>query len=421
MRSGTFEKTSATETPTLRSRPLRDVLKKNQRPIYKRWWFWVLAVLLLLVVGVRIALNPVAAHFTQKGLDGLTGFKGTFTSVSVSLFPPRYLITDLKLIQDGTDPKEPLVYIRELEATALGRKLLKGDVVVIASVRQGKFFIKAGETVAPPEAKEAAEKVVKEVKKDDFDLSKTLSKVFPMRVDRVEMRDSELVLIDATDPKAPRFWVNDIELVMDNLVTRKSLDENAPLTLTMRAVVQRTGILKAMATADVLDEGKPSFTGQAQLTGLRLESLYSWAAAKTGTSPKGKLDSFINFNSAKGKLDGSVKVLVQDVEIRPATKEPSDAIKAKLSTMVLKVLSDRVGGREAVGTTLPIKGNLTAPDAQVWPTILGVIRNAFVQAIDWGFGDLPLETAGKKENPIEQAAKGLDKKEDGPKAQPTAK
>ena len=69
-------------------------------------------------------------------------------------------------------------------------------------------------------------------------------------------------------------------------------------------------------------------------------------------------------------------------------------------------------------TTLPLRGSLEKPDAQLWPAIIGVLRNAFVDSLGWGFGDLPVATAPKKENIIEQTVKGLDKKEPGPKAQP---
>lgn len=84
----------------------------------------------------------------------------------------------------------------------------------------------------------------------------------------------------------------------------------------------------------------------------------------------------------------------------------------------MKVLSDRVEGREAIATVLPLRGTIEKVDAQIWPTILGVIRNAFVQALDFGFGDLPRATAPTKEGALPQLGKALDKTESAPKAQP---
>lgn len=399
--------------------PTADSPRHRRKPLVKRVWFWLVLVAVALVIAVRIALNPLAAHFTQRGLDSITGYHGSFGSVAVSVVPPRYRVTDLKLIQDGDEHQEPAVYVKTLDAGLVGRKLFKGQLVASASLQDAKFVVKVGQTKVPPEAKEAADKAKREVQKDNLDLSKTLSKVVPLRADRIELRQGEVVMIDATDPKLPRLWVNDIELVLDNLATRRRLDENVPLSLTLRGVVQRTGVLKVMAAADVLADDKPAFTGQAQLSGLKLESLYEWAAAKAGVSPHGTLDAFVNFNSAKGALSGNVKVMVREAKLEPATDKVGDELKAKIGTMALKVLSDRVEGREAVGATLPIRGQLQSPDAQVWPTVLSVVRNAFVDAIDWGFRDLPTPTAPERQGLLKQAAEGLDKKEPGPKAQPT--
>ena len=73
-----------------------------------------------------------------------------------------------------------------------------------------------------------------------------------------------------------------------------------------------------------------------------------------------------------------------------------------------------------MATVVPIKGKLTDPDIQLWPTILGVIRNAFVEGISSGFTHLPPPTADKKEGALEQAKEALDKDEGPPEAQPAA-
>jgi hypothetical protein len=378
----------------------------------------VAAILLVIVVGVRLALNPIAAHFTQKGLDSLEGYQGTFDKVSVGLFPPSYKITDLKLTQQGTKPEEPLAYVKTLKASLIGRKLLKGQLVAVATADHAKFIVKFGVTEPPKPKTTKKDEGDKEQTEDPFNLQAALNKVIPLRADRIELRDSELVLIDATEARRPRFWVNDIEMVIDNLVTRKNLDRNAPQVLTLRAMVERTGILKVLATANVIEDKRPAVNGQAQLTGLMLESLHAWSAAKAGVSAKGTFDAFANFSSADGKVSGAVKVMVKEPDLKPATEKAGDAVKAAIGRMALKVLSDRVEGREAVATTLPIKGSLTEPGPQVWPAVLNLVRNAFVQGLDWGFSDLPPETAKKKQDPLTQTKEGLDKKEEGAKAQP---
>ena len=83
-----------------------------------------------------------------------------------------------------------------------------------------------------------------------------------------------------------------------------------------------------------------------------------------------------------------------------------------------ELTADRVEGRNAVATTIPIKGKLTDPDIQLWPTVLGVIRNAFVQGLTSGFTNVPPATAEKKQGVLEQAKNALEKGQGPPKAQP---
>ena len=53
------------------------------------------------------------------------------------------------------------------------------------------------------------------------------------------------------------------------------------------------------------------------------------------------------------------------------------------------MFSDRVPNRNAVATVIPIKGTLTGPDVQLWPSIFGVLRNAFVEGLTSGYAHLP--------------------------------
>jgi len=71
-----------------------------------------------------------------------------------------------------------------------------------------------------------------------------------------------------------------------------------------------------------------------------------------------------------------------------------------------------------MATVIPIEGRLDQPDIQIWPTVLGVIRNAFVEGISFGFTHLPPALADDKQGPVKQTVQALKKKSGPPKAQP---
>jgi hypothetical protein len=70
----------------------------------------------------------------------------------------------------------------------------------------------------------------------------------------------------------------------------------------------------------------------------------------------------------------------------------------------VRLFSDRVHGRNAVATVIPIKGTLTGPDVELWPAIFGVLRNAFVEGLTSGYAYLPPKTVEQPPAPPAPAA-----------------
>jgi hypothetical protein len=110
--------------------------------------------------------------------------------------------------------------------------------------------------------------------------------------------------------------------------------------------------------------------------------------------------------------------VLKNVKVRPTDDDFGNKLKAWVADKGLRLFSDRVPDRNAVVTVIPIKGRLDAPDVQLWPTVLGVIRNAFVEGLSSGFTHLPPPTAEKPQGKFEQVKKALKKDEGPPDAQP---
>ena len=93
-------------------------------------------------------------------------------------------------------------------------------------------------------------------------------------------------------------------------------------------------------------------------------------------------------------------------------------LKAVVADAALDIFSDRVENRNAVATVIPISGRITGPDLQLWPAVIGVIRNAFVQGVSESFAHLPPPKAASSDGALPQLVKGLQKGAGPPKAQP---
>ncbi|MFY0581306.1 hypothetical protein ACN28S_49980 [Cystobacter fuscus] len=69
-------------------------------PRKRRLLLGTLLTLAILGVLLGVFLNPLAAWGTRRALSELKGFSSDFQSVSLSLVPLRYEITELKLFEE---------------------------------------------------------------------------------------------------------------------------------------------------------------------------------------------------------------------------------------------------------------------------------------------------------------------------------
>jgi hypothetical protein len=357
---------------------------------------------------VRVLLDPVATHFTRKALDDAEGIRGDFHSVHVTVFPPGYTIRRIKIVEHPPDDwKHPMFYAERVTVRLDWRELFHARLAARARLEEPKIVIS---------------KRAKEEKKSAGvpDVRDALARVTPARVTRVEIRDGEVLYRDLTAPREPEIWLHGIELAVENLATRPKLAEGRPTTISGRAKLGRSGDVTLFASADPF-ASKLTFAGEFGVRGWKVAELFDLIQPATKLqTPQGTLDLFAEFKAAAGAISGGVKPVLKNVEVRPTDDDLGNKLKAWIADEGLHLFSDRVPERNAVATVVPIKGKLVDPDVQLWPTVLGVVRNAFVQGISSGFAHLPPPTADKPQGKVEQVKKALKKDEGPPKAQPTA-
>jgi hypothetical protein len=367
------------------------------------------AVLVAACVAVRLVLDPIATHQTRKALAGLDGYEGELERVHVTILPPGYEIERLAVWKaPHGSRREPLFFVERARARVAWRELFHARLVADLRLEEPKMSIIETAAPSPSEAKAPAPP----------DVSAQLARILPFRLERLELLDGELLFRDATQPRHPEVWVHHLELAAENVPTRRALAGGRPATVSARGVVGRSGALTLFVSADPF--ARPlAFAGQVSLEHFRAAELYAFLEPKAHVqTPEGTIDVFAEFAAKDGRLRGGVKAMLKNVEVRPTSDGVWDRLRAWLGDKAIEVASDRVPGRNAVATTIPIEGSLIQPDVQLWPAVLGVVRNAFVAGLRSGFSNLPPPRADGHESVLTQAENALEKSKGPPKAQP---
>jgi Domain of Unknown Function (DUF748) len=386
------------------SRRMNRVGARKAPPRWLRRLLIGLAVFAAVLIIGRLVLDPLAARYLRRTLAKGENMQGTFSSLHVSLLPPAAEIWNFKLIEKpGGRWDEPLVYSQYTRASVLWRQLLRGHVVGQVRMENPKLVMLRQHEKKAEKAPAAAEEA---------------QEMFPLKLDLLEIVDGEVLLGIGKGKRAPQLWLHDLDLVANNMATKKALMEGEPSTLKMTGHVQRTGKVKATAEMDPFAK-QLTFTTKWSMTGLEAEELYAFIKHESDLKAEsGEIDVYFEAKANSGVLRGGVKPILKNLEIRSDTKDLGDKIKASLADTAVELLSDDIPGRDAVATTIPIRGKIDDPGAQLLPTVLGVIRNAFVVGLSEGFTNLPPKVAGKKENPIKQAWDALTDDDQPPEAQP---
>ncbi len=127
----------------------------------------------------------------------------------------------------------------------------------------------------------------------------------------------------------------------------------------------------------------------------------------------------LRFIADQGRLTGGIRPLLKDAGTRAGKPGLGPKLKSFLADTALNIFKDDVPGREAVATTIPLEGRVDDPNLQLVPTILGVVRNAFVRGLGDSLRGLPPPRAKEKEGVLEQARRALTPgKGRQPRAQP---
>ena len=361
--------------------------RRARKPWYKRWLLWIPLAIIVLAVAARIIMTPLATTMARDALQRMPGFKGSFRELSIRTLTTSVIIEGLSLDRDPpADPGTPFITMEKVQLTLFWRELFKGRIVGSARIFKPKFHV-----VIPPAPKEAKEegKSRPPPPPDVPDLAKTLGDVIPVRIDRVEIQDGEMVVVDAGAEGLPDIRIGNLEMTIENIETGTQLGSGRPTVFAARALIEKSGQLAMFYTADLFAKSL-TFAGKAKLEGLKLAELNDFIAARSGLRvEKGTFDVYTAFTASRGKFVGGVKPLLKGVDMEPVGSDILSGFKEALVDNAIGLFSDDVPGREAVAALIPIRGEITSPNPQLLPTVLSIVRNAFVEGLASGFQNLP--------------------------------
>jgi hypothetical protein len=334
----------------------------------------IISGILLLLVAINFALEPVALHYANKALGDLKGYKGSIKDVDIHLYRGAYRIDTLVIDKTDKGKSQPFFKAAGIDISIEWKSLLKGAIVGEFSVEQPVLnFVKRGKKVDAG---------------GNNDFIATVKKLSPVNINFVEILDGEVHYIDLTSKPKIDIAAKQVFATARNLRNIEDKNNKLPSSIKLTANTSGNGKIKSSAKLNALKE-IPDFDFNLELERMDLTYLKDFTDAYASfTFKRGKLYVSTELAMDEGNYNGYVKPVMENIKIIDLTP---DTPKEKKRPFLKRIWEIVVGtGAEIVtnqpkdrlATKIPLKGNVNGGEKFTWTAIVNVLRNGFVKAFD---------------------------------------
>jgi hypothetical protein len=348
----------------------------------------VVIVGLFILVGV-LAPFLIQYHLNHNVFRDMGNYTGRVEDVDVNWLSGSYRLEHLVLWRKGGNPDVPFFRVADLSIGISWDAILHGAILAGVVVEDAELnFLDA----------KRAEKRQTGKGTDWLDV---LEELLPTTLHRLEIHRSRITFqnFDA-EPKVD-IQARDIEALITNLTNVKDRDGRRVATARVDANVLGDAPVMAQARFDPFDFNDFVFAAEVREIDLtRVNGLTANYANVDFASGHGSI--FVELTARDGQLSGYVKPLLEDVNIaswEQDVKQQGDNPLQLLWEGALGFLKTLFTNSETkqFATQIEIEGTLDQAEINSWKAVLGVIRNAFVEALDARFDEITSLTKSKSE------------------------
>lgn len=341
--------------------------------IFRSKIFWAVVFVL---VAIRLIVPPMIVPKVNEILaEASPTFKGHVDDIDLAIFRGAYKIQGFEL-RLKEKPDERFFYVKEVDISIAWRDLIKGQIT-------SDVWIDGIQVVLT----KAVMTAFKNAPKKDAEKNKeTAGKVFPLKIERVDVRNSSFEFADLLSiPESARWKVSDIDARISNLIASSDF----PLTLmTVSASMFKSTDIKM--TGQMNQVNRPvAWDMDLEIRNFDMPAANPMIQQKVPLSfTSGKLNLYSEVKSEEGRISGYAKPFLEKADV-VATGENFDGLKnfgIEVSTAAVNLIL-----RDAKEKTLATKilfayenGDFKINSAKA---ISDAIQNGFTEKIPEGLDD----------------------------------
>lgn len=333
-----------------------------------------LATLVILLI-MRIAATYVLQWYVNNKLDESPDYAGQVGDIDISLLAGAYSIENVEIEKTEGDVPVPLFAAREVRFSVLWSGLLNGAVVGEAEMFEPQINIVDSED---------------ETKKQTGAGGQWLSMfddLFPLTIDRAVIHDGQLHFRNFDAEPQMDIFLSEVELEAVNLSNSQATTDSRIARVQLAARAMESSDLTVGAAFDPTTE-KPTFDVNAKLLTLPILELDNFIKTYAPFDIEaGTVDVVSELAARDGMLVGYVKPIIYDLEVFTWKDDigddgdnPLSALWEGLVEVVAELLENQP--RDQIASNIPLEGDISAPDTNMFVAVANIFKNAFVEAYE---------------------------------------
>ena len=337
----------------------------------------ILLTLVVLLIIARLLLPYFVLRYVNNLLADMGSYTGHIEDVNIALIRGAYQIEDLRIRKINGKVKEPFLYIPKTDLSVEWPSLFKGSLVGEVECYRPELNFSFSDN-------EAASQTGKEL-----DWTQLVKELLPIKINRFAVYDGKIDLVNLFSATKTNLTLQKVGGEIRNIRNVEDKKTRLPSPVTAYGDVPGWGgTMKFNADMFLLKE-MPDFKYNLRFNDLQLVKLNKLALQYGNIDfEKGTLSVYSEMAMYNGRLVGYFKPLTKDMKIFKLKEKGEHRTIGRFFTELLAQ-----GGTEVlenhkldqVATRIPLSGTVENTTTEFWPIVIGVLRNAYVQAFQKEF------------------------------------
>ncbi len=361
-----------------------------------------LAALACLLVVVRLSLPFAAQWYINDVLDEGEEFTGSVGDVDLMLWRGAYSLDDVVILKRTGEVEQPFFEAKRVEFSLLWSALFDKALVAQVYLTQPELNFVDGRSEASSQSGE------------DENWLYLADQLVPLKVDRFEIDNGSVNFFNPDAEPVVHIQLHDINAVAKNLVNSRDLSKNLIATVQASGSAEEQGTITLTGSLNPATKN-PTFDINLQANDVALVNFRNFLDTYAPFDLEaGTLELALELASDDGEISGYAKPVLRHVEVfswKGDVERDGDgffrSIAEALSGFIAELFENQ--SEDQVATRIPISGSLNDVDTPIFTTIVGILKNAFVQAIQ---GDLEYSVEWSDAEQAKEEKEGEENKDD---------